>query len=522
LTKRWLFVWRDMGDPAEVDRTIALFPRAEAAGYNAVVLTYEIAPTKVQELISAAKRHHLALIPIVMGGPQDRNYMEGVPVKEALFVARGGTATFEQDPPIAVPGGDFEEVSGNRFLGWTFQDNEGKSIFADHEVVHGGRTALRMENIGAGHPAGNCRLSQKLTLRPFRQYHITVWTKTEDLRPAQAEVKVLTPDAARSVSFQTFAIRPTQDWTRHDLVFNTLVNSDVMLYLGVWGGGTGKLWWDDLSIEEIGLVNVLRRPGCPVSVRGENGVVYEEGRDFETIRDPNLHPWQAYHEMPPIRLPANSRIREGERLRVSYYHPLIIYEDRLNGCLSEPKIFEWWREEVKRADAMFHPPAFFMSHDEIRVINWCALCQSRHMTPGELLADNVHRAAQIIRDLRPDAEIWVWNDMFDPMHNAVDDYYACNGSLRGSWKGLDPGIGIVNWNGGLKGRNCQFFADLGEKQVLSGYYDGDEDGSGIAEWLKNTEAVPDIVGAMYTTWGSNYDAMERWAKQAWGGRGAAR
>jgi hypothetical protein len=71
LTKRWLFVWREMTDPAEVDRTIALFPRAEKAGYNAVVLTYEIAPGKVEELKAAARQHHLALIPIVMGGPHD-------------------------------------------------------------------------------------------------------------------------------------------------------------------------------------------------------------------------------------------------------------------------------------------------------------------------------------------------------------------------------------------------------------------------------------------------------------------
>ena len=71
--------------------------------------------------------------------------------------------------------------------------------------------------------------------------------------------------------------------------------------------------------------------------------------------------------------------------------------------------------------------------------------------------------------------------MFDPMHNAVDHYYAVNGSLKGSWKGLDKGIGIVNWHGGLMGKNCQFFADLGLKQILSGYYDGDEDGSAIAQ-----------------------------------------
>jgi len=262
---------------------------------------------------------------------------------------------------------------------------------------------------------------------------------------------------------------------------------------------------------------VLRRPGCPVTVRGENGTVYAEGRDYERIVDPQLHPWRAYHDPPVIRLTANTRIPEGARLRVSYYHPLIVYEERVTSCLSEPKIFADWREEVKRVNELLHPAAFFMSHDELRVMNQCALCQSRKMTPGQLLAWNVHRAAQIIREIRPDAEIWVWSDMFDPMHNAVDHYYAVNGSLKDSWKGLDKEIGIVNWHGGLMGKNCKFFADLGLRQILSGYYDGDEDGAAITQWLGNTKGVPGIVGAMYTTWEDKYDAMDVWAQKAWGG-----
>ena len=211
-----------------------------------------------------------------------------------------------------------------------------------------------------------------------------------------------------------------------------------------------------------------------------------------------------------------TRIKESERLRVSYYHPAIVYEDRLTSCLSEPKIFDEWRQEIKQANDQFHPPAFFMDHDELRVMNWCALCQSRHMTPGQLLADNVHKAAQIIRDIRPDAEIWVWNDMFDPLHNAKDDYYLVNGTLKGSWEGLDSKIGIVNWYGELQGKNAKFFADRGEKQILAGYYDGDEHGEDIVKWLKGAEGVPGIVGAMYTTWEGKYDAMEAWARAAWG------
>lgn len=515
LQKRWLFVWRDMSDPQEVDRMIARFPAARAAGYNGVAFSYNIPAAKKADLTRAAQANQLDLIAIVMGGVHDRNYMEGVLVQDALFVAGKGQADLQPDNPTRVLNSGFEEVKGDHFAGWTLQDDEGVTTFADHQVVHGGKTSLRMENVGKNQYR-HCRLAQPLKLAPHRQYHISCWVKSENLSPADPEIKVLTADSEHAISFQTFRTQSTQDWTRCDLIFNSLDHQEAMLYLGSWGGQDGKFWWDDLSIEEIGLVNVLRRPGCPVSVHAEDGTVYEEGRDFAPIADPQLHPWRGYHEAPPIQLTPGTRIREGERLRVSFYHSLIVYEDRVTHCLSEPKVFADWRAEVQQADSLFHPAAFFMSHDELRVVNQCALCRSKGLTPGQLLAWNVHQSAQIIRELRPDAEIWVWSDMFDPQHNAVDQYYAVNGSLRGSWEGLDPGIGIVNWHGGLMGKNCQFFADLGMKQILSGYYDADEDGTAIAQWLANTRQVPGIVGAMYTTWEDRYGAMEVWARKAWG------
>jgi hypothetical protein len=515
LKKRWLFIWRNMDNPKEVDRVIARLPQAAADGYNGLVLSHNVAASKAIELTGAAKKYGLDLIAIVMGNPKDRNYVEGVLCKDALFVAHDRRATLEQDNPTRVLNGDFEEVSGNHFKSWSFQDDEGVTSFADRDIVHSGRVSLRMENIGKNQYQ-HCRLSQQLKLQPHRQYHISFWVKTEALSPADPEVKILTTDGQRSISFQSFHVEKTQDWKEYHLVFNSFENNDGRLYLGTWSGKIGKLWWDDLRIEEIGLVNVLRRPGCPLYVRGEDGTTFEEGRDFERIVDPVLNPWHAFHEAPAIKLTASSRIHDGNRLRVSYYHPIVVYEDRVTGCLSEPKIFDDWREEVKRANELLHPVAFLMSHDELRVINQCGACQAKHMTPGELLAWNVRQAAHIIREIRPDAEIWVWNDMFDPMHNAVDHFYAVNGSLAGSWKGLDKDVGIVNWHGGLKGRNCKFFADLGLKQILSGYYDNDENGKAIAEWLANTRDVPGIVGAMYTTWEDKYGAMDKWARSAWG------
>jgi hypothetical protein len=518
LKNRWLFVWRNMSDPKEVERMIARFPQAAALGYNGVVFSHNIAESKAAELKEAARKNGLNLFVVVMDGVRDRNYAEGVPVENALFVVKDGRAALQQDNPTRVSNGDFEQASGDKFAGWTFQDDVGVTTFADHDVTHSGRISLRMENVGRNE-ARHCRVSQPIKLQPHRQYSISFWVKTEGLTPADAEVKVLTPDAKSSISFQTFKTSATQDWKRYDLVFNSMDYSEGRLYVGSWSGGKGKLWWDDLVIREIGLVNVLRRPGCPVTVRAEDGTMFEEGRDYERVEDRLLNPWHSSHEEPVIKLTGSSRIKEGSKLRVSYYHPLVVYEDRVTSCLSEPKIFDIWRADVRKVDELLHPAGFLMSHDELRVMNQCALCRSKGMTPGELLAWNVHQASGIIREIRPDAQIWVWNDMFDPMHNAVDHYYAVNGSLSGSWKGLDKDVGIANWHGGLKGRNCKFFADLGLKQILCGYYDSDEEGNGIAEWLEKTKDIPGIVGVMYTTWEDQYGAMQKWAAKAWGKTG---
>jgi len=536
LSHRWLFVMRSMRTPEEVERTIALFPRAAAAGYNAVVLSdsalltlYRAEPSyldNVRRVQQAAHANGLDLIPCVMhvgyGGAvldYDPNLAEGFPVKEALFVAHGREAKLTADPPVSLRGGGFERAEENRFEGWEMQDSIGTGTFADPEVKHGGRMSARMENIGQAEPRwGHSRFMQKVKVHPFGQYHLSAWVKTQDFEATDtARLLVLAPiEKEKDIGDLAVRVQRTQDWTRYDLLFNSLGYDEVRIYLGCWGGKGGRIWWDDVALEEVGLLNVLRRQGCPASVRGDDGTVYEEGRDFEPLRDPQLAAYPDYHEPLPLRLTSGSRIPDGARLRVSYYHPLATPSDQVMFCLSDPKVYDILRDQVQRVNELLHPKVFFMQHDEIRIANWDQACQGRNLTPGQMLADNVRRCVQIIREVSPDADIWVWSDMFDPMHNAVGDYYAVNGSWAGSWEGLEPSVGIVNWYGQLKGKNARFFADRGHRQLLAGYYDGDEDGEGIAGWLKATEGLPGLVGAMYTTWQDRYQALEPWAKNAWG------
>src|SRR5262249_40202880 len=160
------------------------------------------------------------------------------------------------------------------------------------------------------------------------------------------------------------------------------------LYVGVWGEGKGTLWVDDLALEEMALVNVLRRRGCPLTVKSADGrTTYKEGRDFEPVVDPKLgnSPWAGEYDFDhpgaEIRLPAHSRIKSGDRLRVSWYHPVITLGSPVMCCLSEPKVEQILRDQARRVNDLSRPRTLFMSHDEIRVANWCQACRDRNLSP---------------------------------------------------------------------------------------------------------------------------------------------
>ena len=88
------------------------------------------------------------------------------------------------------------------------------------------------------------------------------------------------------------------------------------------------------------------------------------------------------HEGAPLRISRGSRIKEGERLLVSWYHPVIVHGNQVMCCPSEPKVVELLRDQARRVNELFEPKTFFMSHDEIRVLNWDRSCLDRKADSG--------------------------------------------------------------------------------------------------------------------------------------------
>jgi hypothetical protein len=509
LQDRWIYFATNLLVDKNVDEIEAIFKRAGAAGYNGVLLSdskfgrlSQMEPRyfrNVDRVKKLAQNDGLEIIPALfpMGYSEsllshDPNLAEGLPVKDALFEVHAGEARLVADPTVGLP-------NMTEFRKWGFHD---ENVAAD---AARGTVVMRADG-------KNARLSLKLKLHPFRQYHVAVQVKSQDFR-GTPEVKVLGKDGM-SLIYSNLGVKPTQDWTLHHAVFNTLDQGEVNVYFGAWGAASGTLWWKEAKLEEIGLVNLIRRDGAPLTIRRESDqALLTEDRDFAKLIDPKSGtvPWPGafdiYHEPPIIK---TTGLADGTRLRVSYYHVVTVYDGQVAACMSEPKTYELLKDEAKRLHAAFGAKAYFMSHDEIRVANWDEACQKRHLDAGEILADNVRRCTKILQEVNPGGRIYVWSDMFDPNHNAHDQYYLVRGNWAKSWEGLDPQTIIALWYREKRDDSLKFFADRHHPMIVAGYYDAPVEN--LRAWLDSAAKVGGVRGVIYTTWQHNYRDLEAFAK----------
>ena len=549
--KRWVYVSSNLYVDENIPKIENVLRRASAAGYNGVLfadtktLTWRLLDKPDRWKANAAKLRALAtslrmelvvtVFPFGYSEPllaNDENLAAGLPVKDAPLVRRGDrlipeeTAVFEN--------GSFEDHKGDRVAGFGLQDDPGASSFVDTTIFKGGRVSLRFENVGAVNDNGNGRVFQRVAVKPWRQYRIRAWMKTEHLTAGIVQIIVLAnrrslqyqnlvTAGAQGLAYFSGAKDLTTDWVEQSVTFNSLGNSSVIIGAGVWAAKSGTIWWDDLRVDDVPALNVLRRESLPLSVTGKNGVAYEEGRDFDRIVDPHLGhfrwpgTYDTRHEPPVITVPPGSRIGEGERVKLSCYHPAIFYDSQVGCTLDDPKVFDLCAGQIRSMNEVLSPDGFFMSHDEIRCAGWEPSEERNFHDSGALLAFNIRRCYEIASREGGGKPVYVWSDMFDPYHNAQKDYYLVNGSVAKSWEGLDPKVVVMKWGvPETAARSLSFFSRRGNRLMIAAFYDGDVE-TDHAQWMKGTGGAPAIDGVMYTTWKNDYSKLEEFARVWWGG-----
>jgi hypothetical protein len=521
--RRYALVFANLNKPEELENLLAIMRRASAAGYNGIVLgpnggqyvgLWNRKPSDsyrdaFRQATASARALRLALIPYALS-PNEAGYAapdlsEAIPCRGTEFVAHDGEATVASPdrPPLQNPG--LERREGDSPLDWG-RDKPGVITHVDAAIKRGGEESVRISDVGRGDPVhGLGRLYRTASVTPFRAYEFSVWMKTKDLTDANRVAfhfegldggqPIL---YANRVSGLGAPIRPTQDWTRYAVRFNSASNSRIRLFLGIWAPrSSGSLWVDDTDLHEIGLARAVRRDSLPVVVTSEEGEPYREGVDYEVGEE-------------KLTIPAGSKIRDGERLKISWYQRADMIGSPFANA-SHPRYFDVERSISRNLDALFdRPPGFMMAYDEWRIANWDP--EAGKISAGEYIAQTTRRSIDMLRRINPKYDLFVWSDMFDPNENAVEKYFMCNGPVTGAWKGLSKDVSVVTWDGGAKA--LKFFSDRGNRQIVGGYYGSM---ANVKKWLDDLETAESqgakgIDGFLYTTWDGNYSDLERVAR----------
>jgi len=514
----WVYGWNLRKD-SDVPEIARLLETAGRHGINGAVLSAGLdtlcqqSPAyfrRLDAVKSLCESNHLELIPAVFSIgyasgilAHDRNLAEGLPVEAAPFLVEKGEGRFTPGDSVQLANGGFEEHSGNRLEGFELCDQPGEISFADTGVKHSGQVSLRLENFTANR-YGHGRVMQTITVKPHRCYRVTLWVKTDELQPAGA-FKLLVMAGDRELAPREFKVPATTDWLKISILFNSLGAVKARLYAGLWGGKAGKVWLDDWSVEEAGPINVLHRPGAPVTVRSEDGAVtYVEGKDYAPLQNAQLHPWREDNEAARLKILPGSRIHDGDRLRVGWYHSAIIHDGQVTACMAEPAVYEIFEHEAKLLAEHLHPRRVLLNMDEIRMGGTCRACQGRDL--GELLGECITKQAQILRRHIPNAQIYIWSDMLDPNHNAHGNYYLAEGDFTGSWRHVPKDLVMAVWGGAPREKSLRFFADEGFRTLVACYYDAD-DLTTVKGWLDLAQKTPRVQGLMYTPWQKKYDLL---------------
>ncbi len=455
----------------------------------------------------------------------DPDIAEGIPTTSSLFI-QGDTGVVLTDPNMILPNGGFENVSNGQFTGWSFYDGPKVSAFVDSTTVHSGKYSARCTNFVAGNAGGNCRFERSVLCKPFHGYHMSVWINSQNFSGEEVQLLAIGHNGAQSTSltYTAFSVPSTSNgWSQYNVVFNTLTYDSLYVYCGVWGGSAGTIWFDDFQIEDAGLTNVLR-PSSELPLVSEAGrsTTYVEGKDYAAVVDSILeknegsYPW---HSSPSFTILPGSAIKNGDTVQVHFIRPNPVENDATGDgstmvCVSEDTLYPILQNQLSLVDAQYHAGKYFMSHDEIREMNWDTACTSRKLSPAALLADNVKKSDSIIQKVHPGAERFDWSDMFDSLHNAHNNYYLVNGDLTGDWNLIPKDLTIVNWNGGFMSQSLDFFSKLGFSQITSPYYDV-QNTVNMRDWRLAMDTIPNMRGMMYTTWANDYSFLTPFADYAW-------
>jgi len=506
---KWFFVQNNLNNFAEFLALNDLVLNSKKHGFNGVVLSskFDLLDIETTDYISRLKvlkrlcdDQQIDLVPCIFSIgyanallAHDPNMAEGFPVTNVDLKVQGREALPKNTESTFYC--DFEAGRSCDLL----LENPGQVTFFDNQISHSGSSSLRLENFRYN-KHGNARIVAHLSLKSFSSYIVTFWYRAADNFNSTLKAQIYTPKG-NCVTWREYD-RPSARWQKAVFEFNSLGDKNLLLYLGVWNGRTGRVWIDDLTIKpQNDLAGMIRRDGAPLEITNlSTGQKYSETTDF-VVSEKLPHSGRYF-----IQIPLQSHIQEGDVLHISFYRKYEMGNEQTSACMANPAIYKIWERQIRTIEEVIKPKAYFLSMDEIRQGGYCGLCRDRNM--AELLGECVTKQVGLIKKYNPNAEIYIWSDMLDPNVNAVNDYFMVRGNFYGSWRNISKSIHPVIWVFDNRDRSLVHFKTNGFMPLISVCVDGDQAETIIKSWISSIKNTHDLMGVMYTTWEHDYSQLE--------------
>lgn len=173
----------------------------------------------------------------------------------AINAAPAATAAPVEAPKVEAknlllnPGA--ETVTGDLPANWQVRTYSGQ---ATHSTAATGRTGSRSFFIEST-TGSDTSFHFDLDLQPGHDYLLSGWIKTENLKVrGSAKGAMLELHMLNGRQPFTAPLTGTNDWTFVELKFATKGQRDISINLlyGGWGPATGKAWWDDIALVDLG------------------------------------------------------------------------------------------------------------------------------------------------------------------------------------------------------------------------------------------------------------------------------
>ena len=512
---RWIFALQYLNTDLELTQTKALIRRAKAAGYNGLAfisgkdytaadakavcgkdaLAYRAAYTGLEdvELMEPARlvrfkelkrfcdAEGFAFVPLVWSAGYcsmqyaDPNFTACWPVRDVPYLVKGGRARFAAEPvPVDVS-------SFNRTFDCAAKGGNVESV--------------------------------RFAAKPCRRYRLSTCVRIEGVRAKSVyggvgpTYGVLTKscDSGQYSSSHHDNFEFVQDWTESGFTFATGEEDDeVALYCRVDGYDAGRILVRGAKVEELGIEYPVRRAGTRFEVRdAATGRIYREGVDYAAVPAVGLLSPDRRGNPLELEILASGSIADGARLLVSAWEPKSVSDNQFTACFTNPALKDYYRRSARGLARELGVTKWFMSADEIRVGCRCENCLKDPDVAGVRIGKDYRAQYDAIREACPGADIYMWPDMANINHNAMDKYYLMRTTTKGALDFIPTDVTMVSWWGTKAPINLPHYAARGYRTMGAGYYDKRDAGStrkSAEEWRAHLDETPNARGYMYTTW----------------------